>query len=359
MKDFGLFDSMVRVQNFRSLRASSWDRSGGNEDWAVIKADGGKAILLEENSAGCINHIYWTFVHDDDHGDAEILNVRNNVFRGFVFRAFWDNSEIPSIEVPLGDLFGVCNGQFRPVRSLAFTANTGARGREDHATWGFNCYLPMPFHSGCRLEIVNEGNYDGRIWYHIDYELFNNSSCIPENAGLLHAFWNRENPTKPEKLHLGRNLSGKGNYKLLDIKGKGQLVGYFLTVVNLNPTWWGEGDDMIFIDGEEFPPSIHGTGSEEIFGGGACPDEEYTGPYTGFHCIENRSGYRWYGVNGMYRFFITDPVRFRSSIKVTVEHGHANDLANEYCSVAFWYQDQVNINRAELLPVAERQITNY
>ena len=85
--------------------------------------------------------------------------------------------------------------------------------------------------------------------------------------------------------------------------------------------WWGEGDDMVFIDGENFPPSIHGTGIEEIFGGGAGPVTEYSGPYTGFHCIENRACHDYWGTNGMYRFYITDPIRFRKSIRVTLEHG--------------------------------------
>ena len=113
---------------------------------------------------------------------------------------------------------------------------------------------------------------------------------------------------------------------------------------------------MVFIDGEGFPPSIHGTGSEEIFGGGASPDIEYCGPYTGFHCVENRAGYRWWGTNGMYRFYLADPLRFRKSIRVTIEHGHGNDKANDYVSCAFWYQLGVNQNLPALPPLAQRRV---
>jgi hypothetical protein len=143
---------------------------------------------------------------------------------------------------------------------------------------------------------------------------------------------------------------------ILDTQGDGQFVGYFMTVVNLRKEWWGEGDDMIFIDGEPFPPTYHGTGTEEIFGGGACPSKEYTGPYTGFHCIENRDQSPWFGVNGMYRFYVSDPIRFRKSIRVTIEHGHANNLANDYSTLAFWYQSEPNRKRPPLPPLDERQV---
>ena len=103
---------------------------------------------------------------------------------------------------------------------------------------------------------------------------------------------------------------------------------------------------MIFIDDESFPPAIHGTGTEEIFGGGACPAIEYSGPYTGFHCIENKGDYAFWGTNGMYRFYIMDPIRFKKSIRVSLEHGHGNDRANDYSSVAFWYQ----LDRSKALP---------
>ena len=218
---------------------------------------------------------------------------------------------------------------------------------------------------GARIEIENTGNARRALWYHIDYEMYDNASALPAGAGRLHAAWHRQNPTvaiaaPPSKdakeAREPANLTGKDNYVILDTEGDGQFVGYFMTVVNLRKEWWGEGDDMIFIDGEPFPPTYHGTGTEEIFGGGACPSKEYTGPYTGFHCIENREQSPWFGVNGMYRFCLNDPIRFRKSIRVTIEHGHANNLANDYSSVAFWYQPEPNRKRAPLPPLDQRQV---
>ncbi len=138
------------------------------------------------------------------------------------------------------------------------------------------------------------------------------------------------------------------------------MAGYFLYVDNIAvgqegggaDTWYGEGDDMIFVDGEQWPPSLHGTGSEEVFGGGACPNTPYTGPYTGFHHVGNQD-YR--GKVSMYRFFVTDPIRFQKSIRVTVEHGHANNVANDYSSCAFWYQAEPHAPFPELPPAEERR----
>ena len=73
----------------------------------------------------------------------------------------------------------------------------------------------------------------------------------------------------------------------------------------------------------------------EIFGGGACPDTPYWGPYTGFHMVENRD---FAGKHAMYRWYLADPIRFERSLVWTLEHGHANSYENDYSSVAFWYQ---------------------
>jgi hypothetical protein len=218
----------------------------------------------------------------------------------------------------------------------------------------------MPFRRAARIEIENQGDCDAAIWYHIDFESYDDAEALPESAALLHAVWRRERKTEavtaPADGGEIKNLSGRHNYTILDVSGNGQFAGYFLTVVNNERGWWGEGDDMIFIDGEGFPPSIHGTGTEEIFGGGASPVTEYSNPFTGFHCIENRAGYDWWGTTGMYRFCITDPIRFYESIRVTLEHGHGNDKANDYSSVAFWYQNEPH-DKAERIPgISERNV---
>lgn len=317
----------MMLKDCRTLRSSTFDREGGNMDMRVVQP-GETLSWLDVDGPGCVRHMYFTYIVGDK-------DTRQQLFRNFILRMYWDGESAPSVEVPLGDFFGVCGGLPRPLASLVLTTNPGT-GAED-ISWGFNSYFTMPFAAGACIEVTNEGSTAAGLWVHVDYERYERPPAWLRTAGRFHACFHRSNPAAPVD-STGRNLTGDKNYVILDVEGRGALAGYVLTVDNVHGGWWGEGDDMVFVDGDTWPPSYHGTGTEEIFGGGACPNVEYSGPYTGFHLVENAYGDPWYGKNGMYRFFVNDPIRFRDAIRVTIEHGHANDLANDYSSVAYWYQ---------------------
>jgi D-arabinan exo alpha-(1,3)/(1,5)-arabinofuranosidase (non-reducing end) len=341
------FSDMVQLRDSTSARMSSYDQSGGNGDSCTI-LPGQTLELAGIPGAGCIRHVYFTVIGQEHY------------LRDMVLRMYWDGETDPSVEAPFGDFFGLGHEQPRFFQSLLVCVNpgTGVVG-----TFGFNSYFPMPFADGARLTLTNEGVAPVGVWYHIDYEKLDK---LDGDVARFHAQWHRENPTtavgeqKNVTIHGGVNLDGKENYVILDAEGHGNVVGYFLNVDNVaagqhggsDDTWYGEGDDMIFIDGEQWPPSLHGTGSEEIFGGGACPNQEYTGPYTGYHIIGNRD---YLGKMSMYRFFVADPIRFRKSVRVTVEHGHANNMANDYSSCAFWYQSEPHKPFPPLPPAPERR----
>jgi hypothetical protein len=211
---------------------------------------------------------------------------------------------------------------------------------------GLNCYLPMPFSAGALVTLENRGDrpfggVSGAFWYHVDYESY--ADPLPDDVQRFHATYRQERPTAAVgphpnvQSHDGINTDGADNYVALEATGSGRMVGLHLQVDNIQgPVWYGEGDDMVFIDGDTWPPSIHGTGTEEIFGGGACPTHEYAGPYTGFHLVESPHFDRCVG---MYRWYAHDPIHFSRSLRWTLEHGHANNFANMYCSVAYWYQE--------------------
>ena len=118
--------------------------------------------------------------------------------------------------------------------------------------------------------------------------------------------------------------------------------------------WYGEGDDMIFIDGEPWPPRLHGTGTEDYFNTAFCPSQEYSAPYHGITVYSGNEAWPWGGKNSMYRFHIEDPIRFEQSIRVTIETGHDNALANDYSSTAYWYQIGRRAPLPPLPPMAER-----
>jgi hypothetical protein len=167
-------------------------------------------------------------------------------------------------------------------------------------------------------------------------------------VGRLHAQWRRAiHPSIPEgaikNTTLGndqaKNTTGEDNFVILDAEGMGSYVGLFLIVDNVQGGWYGEGDDMIFVDGAKWPPTYAGTGHEEVFNSDCCPDMKFWGPYTGFCLIENYKA-DFGGKNLMYRWYLNDPVRFQKSVRVTIEHGHDNNYDNDYTSTAFWYQKE-------------------
>ena len=138
-----------------------------------------------------------------------------------------------------------------------------------------------------------------------------------------------------------RNKSDQDNYLLLETEGRGHYIGTLLNVHNLAPChpeeWFGEGDDMFFIDGEKWPPSLHGTGTEDYFcAAWGFPSGHYAGPYHGISLAG--STYNWSGKWSIYRFHLEDPVIFQKSLRVSIEHGHANCRNDDWSSVAYWYQ---------------------
>ncbi|MCS6953942.1 MAG: DUF2961 domain-containing protein, partial [Bryobacteraceae bacterium] len=205
------------------------------------------------------------------------------------------------------------------------------------------------------------------LYYYVDYEEY---SALPENALRFHAQWRRSNPT-PSSIELSRskqdfektnalvNRDGRGNYVILEATGRGHYVGCVLSVDHINPIpnfgWFGEGDDMIFIDGEE-TPSLIGTGTEDYF----CAAWGYPGghnsmPYHGISLAGPTEGPAPYsGKWTMFRFHIEDPIMFSKSIKVTIEHGHANVHSSDYSSVAYWYQTEPHGAFPPLPPVEAR-----
>lgn len=324
--------SLLMTTGARSRRESSWDRSGGNRDFLVIGA-GQTAPLLEVEGPGCVTHLYCALALHD------ITDYRNAILR-----CFWDGAANPSVEVPLGDFFGIAHGRTREFSSAFLTVNRGMG-----TSHGLNAYFPMPFADGARVTLENRGERTlggaiGAFWYHVEYETYDRP--LPDGTLRFHAGFAQEDPTtpvgdRPNRTHWrGLNLDGAENYVALDTQGEGQMVGLLLEIENRAGGWYGEGDDMVFIDGDTWPPSIHGTGTEEIFGGGACPSEEYASLYSGFHLVESPE---FDGLVGMYRWWVADPIRFRSSLRWTLEHGHANNFGNRYSSVAYWYQQPLAI----------------
>ena len=330
----GLLRNLANLrEGVKRLRVSSYDRTGGNHDFLENIGPGQRVVLADIRGSGTITHIWMTIASDERY-----------YLRRIVLRAYWDYETDPSIEAPIGDFFGLGFGEPYYWASVPLAV----------ADRALNCFFPMPFSRRARIEIENQGAQPVKAFYYqIDYESYAPGSAealATERQGRFHAWWNRQITKATD----GRpNLDGAQNYLILDAAGRGQYVGVVLHIQGLATDWWGEGDDMIFIDGDA-KPTLNGTGLEDYFCGAwnfNLLNREYNFPYFGY----SRKGNADYtGRHSMYRFHIEDPITFDRSLRVTIEHGHANDRSDDYSSVAYWYQTEPHKRFPPLPPVAER-----
>jgi hypothetical protein len=318
---------LARLRDCRRARASSRDLAGGNHDWWVIEP-GTRSELARMEGAGCIRHVWMTVWSREEHWPRRI-----------VLRMWWDDEPEPSVEVPLGDFFGMGHGLYKEFWSLPLTMSPN-EGR------GWNCFFAMPYSGGARVEIESQCAQPFNVYFYVDYEVHPQAAA---DLGRFHAQWRREDPTEGwgegqplSELWKAPNLDGEGNYVILEAEGRGHYVGCNLNIdcfSDQKNRWYGEGDDMIFIDGDSLP-TLHGTGTEDYFNTAFGPHDEFCTPYFGITLNQGDPENWWRRKNSMYRFHIEDPVQFEKSIRVTIEHGHANKLSNDYSSTAYWYQTE-------------------
>jgi len=355
---------LARRKNFCAKRESSYDRSGDNAD--LISFDSGETKTIAElDGPGAISHIWFTIACEDD----------LHYLRKLLLRVYWDGAERPGIESPVGDFFNVGHSFSATHSCAAFSTSTADQrlgGR-----MAMNCWLPMPFREHARVEIANESEADVRsFYYYVDYRQQN---ALDDDIFYLHAQWKRENPcdgwTGPGSIwHSpawskrragpeGKNLDGKGNYVVLDAEGEGHFVGCNLSVYNHYRGWWGEGDDMFFVDGQQFPPDLHGTGTEDYFGH-AWGMQNNQALYHGVSlwAPHNPSApgdaADWVGFWTMYRLHLLDPVPFTKSLVMGIEHGHANNRSDDWSSVAYWYQNTPEHKQYTAMPPADERAAN-
>lgn len=322
----GLLDTLAVKKDAVSKRASSYDRTGGNGDSINIKP-GETATLADIKGAGSIKHIWFTIDHPDE-----------NYRRMLVLRMYWDGETQPSVEAPVGDFFGQGWGETYNFISMPLAAAPGG-GK------ALNCFFPMPFGKSAKITIENQSDKPCRSFYfYIDYEQFKK---LPKNQSYFHAWYNQE-LTKPLngdenewdtlRSPADKTTGNENNYTIIDAQGEGHYVGINYYVNCPSPMWYGEGDDMWQIDGEKWPYSLNGTGTEDYFESSWCPKEIYMHPFFGYARVNNDIGFL--GRTHCYRFHIQDPVIFKKSLKGSIEHGHANNMTLELSSVAYWYQSE-------------------
>ena len=308
---------LAQLKKYSSHRISSGNSYIASNDDSKRIMPGDTLVMADVAGPGMITHI-WLTVASNEFGWPRLLRIR----------VYYDGHKTPGVDAPLGDFFGVGHGSERNLNSLMVHDSSFGRAR--------NSYWPMPYRKSCRITVTNEGD---RIvpmyYYHVDYRTY---PSLPSDVAYFHAYYRQERPARAGH-----------NYEFLNIKGTGHYVGTVLSVVQTQLSWFGEGDDLFYIDGAK-KPQIYGTGSEDYFND-AWGLRDSDGPWTGTPIAEGeRLGSRL----SAYRWHVPDPIAFTTSLWAGIEHagwtanadGSVRSAFEErpdyFSSVAFWYQKGVN-----------------
>lgn len=313
---------LARLKDYAAFRASSNNPNLNSNDDSLRPIPGETVTLADLEGPGVVTHI-WLTVASNEYGWPRLFRLR----------VYYDGSPTPSVDAPIGDFFAVGHGVERGVESLLIRNASSGRSR--------NSYWPMPFRKRCRITVTNEGRRrSSNLYYHVDWRKV---PALAPDIAYFHAWYRQELPAQ-----MGRR------YSILDVKGRGHYAGTVFSVIQNEPGWFGEGDEFFYVDGAA-KASIEGTGTEDYFND-AWSLRVANGPYTGVPVAEGTgeasrmTAYRWH---------VPDPVPFRRSLKLEIEHAGwtynkdgsvrsgFEERADLFSSVAFWYQQGI----AQGLPV--------
>jgi hypothetical protein len=330
-------DALTLRQPYEARRESSSNADLAKNGDSVPILPGGTLTLLDADGPGVITHFWNTIAAFDPFAG-----------RSVVLRIYYDGQEKPSVQVPLGDFFGVGHGAHKSFTSAPVSVSAGGLAR--------SCYWHMPFRKHIKVTVTNESlTYPvGSFYYYLDWQ---KRDSLPVDTMYFHAQYRQSMPAAP------------GHYKILETSGQGHYVGTVYSVQQVELGWFGEGDDFFYIDGAQ-TPQLRGTGTEDYFND-AWGFREFATPYHGVSLYEGvfpgdrLTAYRWH---------IADPIPFRKSLRVMIEHrgsvfdetaeggvvslAGSNERPDWISSVAFWYQDPpVEID--EPLPEVALRIAPY
>ncbi|MEP6915899.1 MAG: DUF2961 domain-containing protein, partial [Acidobacteriota bacterium] len=135
--EFSFLPQYARAQHYKSLKQSSYDKTGGNSDrWPI--AAGAVQEVFNATGPGVITHIWFTIAaRGGDH------------LKELVLRGYWDGNAKPSVEVPIGDFFGLNLNAYQIYQSAYLACSPGR---------SLNCYFAMPYQRSARFTVTNEGS---------------------------------------------------------------------------------------------------------------------------------------------------------------------------------------------------------
>ncbi|MEE9128877.1 MAG: glycoside hydrolase family 172 protein [Phycisphaerales bacterium] len=254
--------------------------------------------LSHTNSGGAIVTFELRIEHDNP----------DQILRNCVLRGEFDGYE--TINCPLGDFFGTAPG-LNAYSTWSFTVDAGGV---------LTSRWVMPFQRSCVFRLTNLGDEEVGLTGFVhttDYQ-WNDRSMH------FHALWRSEGPfsTQPRQ-----------DWNYATISGQGVWVGDALSITNPVTTWWGEGDEKIYVDAEAFP-SHFGTGTEDYYGYAWGSTERFASP---FHNQTRCDGPGSFGFTSVNRFRLLDAIPFTESLTFDMEVWHWKDVDVHYAATSYFY----------------------
>lgn len=255
------------------------------------------------------------------------LNAKdiNKSLRSTLIRIEFDNKE--TVVAPVGDFFGT-GYKLSPFSS--WYGNVLPDGT-------MTAYWIMPFSQSCRISFFNHSDQNVTIQNFNIVKKKRDWDSL--NDLYFAAYWFEE-----YQMETMRQVDASGrkdffDLNYLNVTGKGKLVGTGLTLFNPADSWWGEGDEKIYVDDESFPSNF-GTGTEDYFGYAWCLPAVFIHPFI---AQPDGSGNLTAGYSVNFRHRVLDAIPFKQCLKFDMEIMHWSHTKMNYAPITYYYIDANSI----------------
>jgi hypothetical protein len=246
--------------------------------------------------------------------DAQDLS---QALRSTVLQVDFDGQR--TIWAPLGDFFGT-GYHIRPYRTWYTEVTDDGELR---------CAWVMPFEKSAAFSVHNVGEQPVSVEI---CEAQLSDWSWDDRSMHFHSTWRQLS-----KVDTGGNRGMEGrnarDVNYVTVEGRGVYAGDSLTIFSGAAKWWGEGDEKIFVDGEDFP-SHFGTGTEDYYGYAWCRPEFFDAP---FHAQPEGGGNLAGGFSVNSRYRTLDAIPFKDSIRFDMELWHWANTKVDYAPTTFFY----------------------
>ena len=249
-----------------------------------------KVTIGEVRGKGYIANLWLTFPNWFWGHWAPDALTSQTLLKTVILRIYWDGSDKPAVEAPVGDFFGI---------GLCRVANF-ASDYIGMSSGGFYCKFLMPFTKGFRIEMENLDEKVGtEVYMNVLYQL---TDDLPDDIQYFHA-----------QFHTNEN-KGPDPVLIAEFEGAGEYLGCSLSMQGKQKTYLSylEAPEYIYIDDDWDNPRITGTGLEDYFLGGWYFREGcFSGPLHGLTIKDVIDA-----SVAMYRIHENDSVHFEKRFKM-------------------------------------------